>query len=140
CQTSGLMRQTWSLTRRSARVSLDSLIPAEVPMPWPQSQDHNEAIQSPASNFADPDLKRGVAVVNTLGLPMPFSGNFPDVYEVCGPDGSRWAVKCFTRGDPEALKRRYAEIDRHLQQARLRFSVGFRYLDEGIRVRGQWHP
>ncbi len=28
-------------------------------MSWPLSQDYNEAIQSPKSNFADPDLKRG---------------------------------------------------------------------------------
>ncbi len=31
-------------------------------MTWPLSQDYNEAIQSPKSNFADADLKRGEAV------------------------------------------------------------------------------
>ena len=51
-------------------------------MAWPVSQDYNEAIQSPAANFADADLKCGEAVTNALGLPMPFSGNFADVYEV----------------------------------------------------------
>ena len=30
-------------------------------MTWPLSQDYNEAIQSPESNFTDPDLKRGEA-------------------------------------------------------------------------------
>ena len=51
-------------------------------MTWPLSQDYNEAIQSPKSNFADPDLRRGEAVANALGLPMPYSGNFADVYQV----------------------------------------------------------
>src|SRR5439155_15642980 len=108
-------------------------------MAWPLSQDYNEAIQSPATNFADADLRRGTAVVNTLGLPMPFSGNFADVYEVDCPDGGRWAVKCFTR-EVLGLRERYQEISRHLRQARLSFTVDFTYLDQGIRVGGQWYP
>lgn len=48
-------------------------------MPWPMSQDYNEAIQSPAANFQDPDLRSGDAVVNQLGIPMPYSGSFADV-------------------------------------------------------------
>ena len=51
-------------------------------MTWPLSQDYNEAIQAPAANFADPDLRRGEAATNALGLPMPCSGNFADVYQV----------------------------------------------------------
>ncbi len=66
-------------------------------MAWPLSQDYNEAIQSPAHNFADCDLRRGRAIIDTLGIPRPCSGNFADVYQVCTPDGTRWAVKCFTR-------------------------------------------
>ena len=56
-------------------------------MSWPLSQDYNEAIQSPARNFADADLKRGEVATNPLGLPMPYSGNFADVYQVTVPDG-----------------------------------------------------
>ena len=56
-------------------------------MSWPLSQDYNEAIQTPKSNFADPDLRRGEAATNALGLPMPYSGNFADVYQVRCPDG-----------------------------------------------------
>ncbi len=108
-------------------------------MPWPLSQDYNEAIQSAAANFADPDLRRGAAVVNTLGLPRPFSGNFADVYEVDCPDGGRWAVKCFTREVP-GLRERYQQISRYLGQARLPFTVDFTYLEQGIRVAGRWYP
>ena len=106
---------------------------------WPLSQDYNEAIQSPASNFADPDLQRGEAAANALGLPMPYSGNFADVYQVRCPDGKSWAVKCFTR-QAAGLRERYQEISAHLKQANLPFSVDFSYLEKGIRVAGTWYP
>ena len=108
-------------------------------MSWPLSQDYNEAIQSPSRNFADPELRLGKAVTTALGLPMPCSGNFADVYQVRCPDGSRWAVKCFTREAP-GLRERYQEISRHLRQAKLPFTVDFSYLEQGIRVDGQWYP
>ncbi len=108
-------------------------------MSWPLSQDYNEAIQSPATNFADPDLKKGEVVANALGLPIPFSGNFADVYQVRCPDGSRWAVKCFTREAP-GLRERYQEISTWLRKGKLPFTVDFSYLEQGIRVGGKWYP
>src|SRR5437763_327684 len=108
-------------------------------MPWPLSQDYNEAIQSPAENFADPDLRRGQAACNALGIPMPSSGNFADVYQVRCPDGGRWAVKCFTR-EAVGLRERYHEISKHLGRVKLPFTVDFTYLEQGIRVAGKWYP
>jgi WD40 repeat protein len=108
-------------------------------MAWPTSQDYNEAVQDPPTAFADADLRGGQPAVNALGLPMPRSGNFADVYEVTAAGGSKWAVKCFTRQVP-GLQKRYHEISLHLQKAKLPFTVDFRYLPEGIRVRGQWYP
>jgi hypothetical protein len=109
-------------------------------MAWPLSQDYNEAIQSPRACFADPELKAGEPITNALGLPRPRSGNFADVYEVdCPQTQSRWAVKCFTR-EVRGLRDRYAEISRHLQQAKLPFAVDFQYLEEGIRVHSAWYP
>jgi hypothetical protein len=107
---------------------------------WPLSQDYNEAIQDPRQSFTDPELRGGQPAVNALGLPMPRSGNFADVYQVhCPASGSCWAVKCFTREVP-GLQDRYGAIGRHLAQARLPFTVDFLYLEQGIRVRGGWHP
>ena len=60
-------------------------------MPWPLSRDYNEAIQSPQSSFADPDLRAGQPVLNALGLPLPRTGNFADVYEFQGAAGNKWA-------------------------------------------------
>jgi hypothetical protein len=56
-------------------------------MPWPLSQDYNEAIRSPTTSFSDPELKHSEARCNAIGIPMPRSGNFADVYEMTGPAG-----------------------------------------------------
>src|ERR1022692_1759060 len=116
-------------------------------MSWPISQDYNEAIQDPRASFADPrasfadpELRGGEATTNALGLPMPRSGNFADVYEFnCPATKSKWAIKCFTR-QVAGLRERYSEISRTLQEIRLPFAVEFQYLDKGIRVRGDWYP
>jgi len=108
-------------------------------MSWPLSQDYNEAIQDPRSNFNDAELQAGEAVANALGIPMPRSGNFADVYEVRCPSGARWAVKCFTR-EIHGRRERYAEISSYLRQVNLPFMVDFQYLEKGIRVRGRWFP
>jgi hypothetical protein len=107
-------------------------------MSWPLSQDYNEAIQSPATSFADPELRTGQVQVNALGLPLPRSGNFADVYQVQCPSAT-WAVKCFTR-QVAGQRERYSEVSRHLQAARLPFTVDFQYLEQGIRIRKQWYP
>jgi len=107
-------------------------------MSWPMSQDYNEAIQSPTSCFADDDLKQGEVVTNPMGIPLPCSGNFADVYAIQTPK-RKWAVKCFTRQIP-GLKERYVEISKYLAQVPLRFMVDFKFLEEGVRIRGQWYP
>ena len=107
-------------------------------MPWPLSQDYNEAIQTPTQCFSDPELRQGEAVCNAMGMPVPCSGNFADVYAVQAGQ-RKWAVKCFTRQIP-GLKERYAEVSKYLQQVKLPFMVDFQFLEQGIRVRGTWYP
>jgi hypothetical protein len=83
-------------------------------MPWPLSQDYNEAIQNPQTSFADQELRGGTAAVNALGMPMPCSGNFADVYKLtCPASGRTWAVKCFTR-QIAGLRERYRQINDYL--------------------------
>jgi len=108
-------------------------------MNWPTSQDYNEAIQNPDINASDPDLKAAQPALNALGLPVPRSGNFADVYQFKGRAGTMWAVKCFTRR-VEGLRERYSKINQYLTKAELPFTVGFKYLEEGIRIRGKWYP
>lgn len=109
-------------------------------MAWPLSQDYNEAIQAPASSFNDSELKAGDAVTNALGMPMPRSGNFADVYEFNTPaTQGKWAIKCFTR-HVVGLRERYTEISASLLGAKLPFAVDFQYLVQGIRIKGDWFP
>jgi len=108
-------------------------------MNWPTSQDYNEAIQNAATTMSDPDLKGGEPTVNAMGLPVPRSGNFADVYEFKGSSGTMWAVKCFTRR-VEGLQERYTKINQYLAKAELPFIVGFKFLQQGIRIHGEWHP
>jgi hypothetical protein len=107
-------------------------------MSWPLSQDYNEAIQTPATSFNDAELKQCEAKGNAIGIPMPCTGNFADVYEMPHPSGKKWAVKCFTREVP-GQRDRYSEISAHLQQANLPFMVNFRYLEQGLRLKGLWY-
>ncbi len=107
-------------------------------MRLPQPTDYNEAVQNPQHCFRDPDLRAGQVVTTPLGLPRPYAGNFADVYHVTSPGGN-WAVKCFTRS-VEGLRQRYQAISAHLREVSLPFLVDFSYLEEGIRVRGDWVP
>src|SRR5262245_16412906 len=108
-------------------------------MTWPVSQDYNEVVQDPQVCFTDPDLKNGEVELNPLGLPIARTGNFADVYQIKSLDGKSWAVKCFTR-QVAGLQERYAKVDQCLRKADLPFTVGFRYLSEGVRIRGQLYP
>ena len=109
-------------------------------MLWPVSQDYNEAMQDPRANFGDAELRAATPAANALGLPLPCSGSFADVYQLRQPaTGVSWAVKCFTR-PVFGRQERYDEIGRHLGRIRLPFTVDFTYLIDGIRVRGQWFP
>ncbi len=109
-------------------------------MSWPLSQDFNEAVQNPTTAFGDADLKGGAVGVNPMGVPIPRSGNYADVYQITAANGQKWAVKCFTRPTSAGLDARYAAVSEHLHNANLPFTVGFNYLQQGIRVRGQWYP
>lgn len=107
-------------------------------MAWPTPQDYNEAVQSPQSSFSDPELKAGRVEEDKLGLPRPISGRFAVVYSMrCGQRS--FAVRCFQSEVPDQQER-YAAISEHLKRARLPYTVGFEFLKEGIRIRGQWYP
>ncbi|HYT90834.1 MAG TPA: hypothetical protein VEL76_19145, partial [Gemmataceae bacterium] len=108
-------------------------------MAWPEPTDYNEAIQSPQVCFSDDELRHAQPVLSPLGLPMPCAGNFALVYQMNGAANQSWAVKCFTREAP-ARRQRYQAISEHLNRAALPFTVDFRYLEQGIRIGGQWYP
>src|SRR5262249_30263839 len=111
----------------------------ESAMSWPHATDYNAAVQNPQLCFGDDELRQGQVVGDLFGLPRPHSGNFADVYQIQGPEGQGWAVKCFTR-PVTGLSPRYQAISEHLRQTQRAFMVEFDYFDEGIRIGGQWYP
>ena len=108
-------------------------------MPWPTATDYNEAVQDLRRNLADEELRAGQPALTPLGLPMIWSGGFADVYKIHAKDGNAWALKCFTRKVPGQADR-YQNISTHLQRAGLPFMVDFKYIDQGVRVHGEWYP
>lgn len=107
-------------------------------MPWPTPQDYNEAIQNPRLNLADTELQSGTPELTPLGLPRPITGGFASVYKLqCGKRD--WAVRCFLR-EVQDQQKRYAAISHHLASVKLPYTVGFDFVEQGIRIRGQWYP
>ena len=109
-------------------------------MAWPTPTDYNEAVQRPRVCLEDEELRGGEVVRGPLGMPLLWSGNFADVYQIhCPATGNTWALKCFTR-QVQGLQQRYRAISAHLEQAKLPFTVDFRYLERGISIGGHWYP
>ena len=107
-------------------------------MKWPQHLDYIEAIQHPTFCFGEPALRQATPVCDRFGVPRAASGNFACVFQVVN-GRNRWAVRCFTRAAPN-VRRRYARLTEHLSEVRVSSLVGFSYLEQGIRIRGNWHP
>ncbi len=107
-------------------------------MPWPTPQDYNEAIQNPATCFADEGLRRGEVESNALGLPRSITGAFASVYRVTENNRS-WAVRCFLKFRPDQQER-YEKVSQYVMFDELEYTVHFEYLSKGIRVRGEWFP
>jgi hypothetical protein len=101
------------------------------------ANDYREAIQAPELCFRDPELRRGRALRDPLGLPRAISGNFAAVFPiVC--DRRRYAVKCFSTVLEDQLAR-YEAVGAHLNGG-CAWSVDFEFQDGGIRVGGRWLP
>ena len=109
-------------------------------MPWPTTNDYYEAVQNLGVCAFDEELRAGELAVNAMGLPLLWTGSFANVFRVrCPRTGNTWALKCFTHETP-GLRERYRHIAAHLAQARLPFTVEFRYLEPGLRAGGMEVP
>ncbi|MCI0341113.1 MAG: WD40 repeat domain-containing protein [Planctomycetales bacterium] len=105
---------------------------------WPTMSDYQEAVQNPASCFSDPRLRGAKAAPGAFGLPRAVTGAFASVYEM-SLGRSHWAVRCFLHRIPD-IRERYEVISKFLKSRPQASMVGFEYLPEGIRVRGEWYP
>ena len=111
-------------------------------MGWPSITDFSSAIQTPGLAFYDHDLSTGELSVydggRRSGMPIVSAGNFAAVYRV-STKGRSYAVRCFTRTVNDQ-RDRYSQLDAYLKHTHPPAFVGFEFLQEGIRVRGNWYP
>lgn len=105
---------------------------------WPTPQDYNEAVQNPEHNFSDSQLRDGEIFVGPQGLPVPVCGAFASVYRVRS-GGEQFAVRCFLR-EVRDQANRYKLISEFVQNDDLASTVGFHFIDEGVRVNTSWFP
>ncbi|HEY9773169.1 MAG TPA: serine/threonine-protein kinase [Planktothrix sp.] len=105
---------------------------------WPSPQDYSEAVQTARVSFADEELASATVECNDLGLPICMSGNFASVF--CFKNGvKKFAVRCFLHTiTDEGL--RYGAISEVMREQELSCTVPFKYLENGIRVNGNWYP
>jgi hypothetical protein len=109
-------------------------------MGWPTAIDYFDAVQHPLRRFCKPDLKRSQVALDAHGKPQVRSGANLDIYEMRGAGGhDRWAIGFFVR-EPRGLGRRYLLINEHLQHHPLQSLVHTDYFEQGICIRGRWHP
>ena len=111
-----------------------------IPKYWPSARYFTEAIQCPSICFAHPMLRRTLAAVDRLGMPLVTSGQFAYVYKLKSPNGTGdFAVRCF-RGYLGDRDQRYRAIQEHLRNSPVSYLSEFTYAPEGILVGGQRFP
>lgn len=105
---------------------------------FPSMLEYQEAIQNPQNAFGDLELKGGSVVLDALGLPKPITGGFASVYQI-KTKTKHFAVRCFLR-PPASVAERYSQISAFVRRHRPQWMSEFTYLDQGIKVHGQWYP
>ncbi|MBB5960414.1 hypothetical protein FHS29_007038 [Saccharothrix tamanrassetensis] len=106
---------------------------------FPSGATYVEALQNTALCFRGTDLAGAEVRVDALGRPRAISGNFAGVFSLTVADGTRYAVKCFTREVREQATR-YRAVGEHLARLDDDWTVGFDYIGRGILVEGTWYP
>lgn len=106
---------------------------------FPSGATYVDALQDTALCFRGTDLAGADVQLDALGRPRVISGNFAGVFSLTVADGTRYAVKCFTREVREQAAR-YRAIGEHLATLDDDWIVGFDYVDQGVLVEGAWYP
>ena len=112
-------------------------------MPWPTTTDFTEAIQSPSICFRGNQELADAQVAlyqrtGRQGMPVVASGQFACVYQLHTPIRDI-AIRCFNR-EVQDQHQHYEWLHEYLDAALPDSFVRFRYLQQGIMVRGKWYP
>lgn len=109
-------------------------------MAWPGICDYEEAMQNPAINLLDSELRKCKRARSFGSAEPPYSGQFASVFRVIDQKAkTEWAVRCFLSQSAER-ERRYKAIHDELERAKLSCLVDFQYIPRGIKVGGMEYP
>lgn len=117
---------------------VEILPPVSAPRRWPSPHEFSEAIQNPQFSFQDQELSCASVEFNEIGIPKVASGMFASVYEL-NTGLKKYAVRCFNQ-DPGDQDERYKKISEFILSDDLPQTVGFNYLEKGVKIGGNWYP
>ena len=109
---------------------------------WPTQISYQEAIEYPSLCFTDPELRVAqVANRTPFGMPLPFTGQFTNVYHMILRGGGAFAVRLFLREDTNRAAHWEALQTHLLALPDLPLCLApVQYQAEGFRLRGHAYP
>ena len=109
-------------------------------MPFPTTEQYQEAMQFPQKVLKDPELAACKVETSGIGLPFPRSGGFAITYKLLG-NGKNWALRVFHKDRTQAkLAERYGAVERGIKSSGLPYFVDFKFLVAGISIQTQTYP
>ena len=105
---------------------------------WPTGTEYAAAVQQPTTSFADPELQQGRLTLTPLGIPASASGQNAIAFHMEAAERPV-AVRCLLSAHDDG-RLRYRALQEHVEACDVPSVVAATWLDEGVRVDGQWWP
>ena len=105
---------------------------------WPTGTEYAASVQQPSTSFSDPELQTGELTLTPLGIPASASGQSAIAFHMQATERPV-AVRCLLSAH-EGGRQRYKALQEHVEAYNVPSVVAAKWLDEGVRVHGQWWP
>ncbi|MEP1122905.1 MAG: hypothetical protein ABJH68_03325 [Ilumatobacter sp.] len=105
---------------------------------WPTGTEYAASVQQPSTSFSDPELQTGRLTLTPLGIPASASGQNAIAFHMQAADRPV-AVRCLLSANDDG-RLRYRALEEHVEAYHVPAVVAATWLDEGVRVHGQWWP
>lgn len=105
---------------------------------WPTGTEYAESVQQPTTSFRHAELTGGRLTLTPLGLPAMASGQSAVAFHFETPRRAV-AVRCLLSAHDDG-RERYTALGAFVAREPVPDVVAAEWLDEGIRVDGQWWP
>ncbi len=105
---------------------------------WPTGTEYAASVQQPSTSFSDPELQTGRLTLTPLGIPASASGQNAIAFHMQATERPV-AVRCLLSAHDDG-RLRYRALEEHVEAYHVPAVVAATWLDEGVRVHGQWWP